>query len=63
LFSAYDPDSERHIIAGLCSREQGEQFELVAKWFEWRKHPELAQRYMERARVVNEILSEKEHSK
>jgi hypothetical protein len=59
--SAFDPSSrERHLISGLCSRDLAEEFGLASKWFAWRKHPELAQRYMERARVVYEILSEQE---
>jgi hypothetical protein len=61
--SAFDPSRERHLISGLCSRDLAEEFELASKWFAWRQHPELAQRYMERARIVYEILSEKERSK
>jgi hypothetical protein len=61
--SAYDPDRSRDVIRGLCSPQLARDYELVSRWFRWRGNGELAQRYMERARVVNEILSEKEHCK
>jgi hypothetical protein len=60
--SAWNPDRERHIIAGLCSSELARDFEVAARWHEWRKRPELAARYQQRAFRCNEILSELEAS-
>lgn len=61
--SAWNPDRDRATAARHASRELAQEFELVSKWFAWRGNHELSNRYMERARVVNEILSEKERSK